>query len=135
MGMNKYEMKKIPAKRRTRVSEEEIDDYAGGMRHIDGGCILRRIVWGKMSSVREVLTKYRNYVQSHYGSCSVIFDGYVSGPSTKDHEHFRSMKSTTLSGEILSGEIIRRAKLYVGRYFRHLANEKFVTFARQSFTR
>ena len=34
------------------------------------------------------------YVKLKYGNCSIIFDGYGNGPSTKDHEHKRrSQKS------------------------------------------
>ena len=30
-----------------------------------------------------------NFVQSKFGQCAVVFDGYEAGPSTTDHEHCR----------------------------------------------
>ena len=61
---------------------------------IDGGYLLRRVVWDKQSTYQEIIQKYINYVESYYGKCSIVFDGYQDGPSTKDHEHTRrTMKS------------------------------------------
>ena len=43
---------------------------------------------------------YVEYVIAKYGPCSVIiFDGYLNGPSTKDHEHSR--RSTKSSANII----------------------------------
>ena len=48
----------------------------------------------KQSTYQEIIQKYINYVESYYGKCSIVFDGYQDGPSTKDHEHTRrTMKS------------------------------------------
>ena len=71
------------------VNEENVERYV-----IDGGYLLRRVVWDKQSTYQEIIQKYINYVESHYGKCSIVFDGYQDGPSTKDHEHTRrTMKS------------------------------------------
>ncbi len=57
---------------------------------IDGGALLHRVRWRKNVSYGEILEQYVDYVVAHYGYCSVVvFDGYVSGPTTKDHEHQR----------------------------------------------
>jgi len=57
---------------------------------IDGGCLLHRVKWPKVGLYGDVLDLYRRYVLKHFGNgCVVVFDGYNSGPTTKDHEHFR----------------------------------------------
>ena len=33
--------------------------------------------------------QYMSYVRHRYGTCSIVFDGYSSRPSLKDHEHKR----------------------------------------------
>ena len=37
---------------------------------------------------------YQKYINAHYGKCTIVFDGSVPVPSTKDREHTRLMKST-----------------------------------------
>lgn len=57
---------------------------------LDGGCLLHRMSWPKKCTWRTILGLYSQYIQRHYGNCCVVvFDGYASGPSTKDHEHLR----------------------------------------------
>ena len=67
---------------------------------IDGGHLLRRVVWDKQSTYQEIIHKYINYVESHYGKCSVVFDGYQDGPSIKDHEHFRRLMKASVSPNV-----------------------------------
>ena len=38
---------------------------------------------------------YVEYVQKKYTSCTIVFDGYRSGPSTKDNAHLRRSKGKT----------------------------------------
>jgi hypothetical protein len=42
---------------------------------------------------------YATFVERHFGSCLwVVFDGYASGPTTKDHEHCRRVtKKATIA--------------------------------------
>ena len=54
---------------------------------IDVGYLLHRVVWDKQPTYREIIQKYINYVESHYGKNSTVFDEYQAGPSTKDHYH------------------------------------------------
>ena len=57
---------------------------------VDGGALLHRVRWLKNSTFAAVVQQYVSYVMSKYGSTSVVvFDGYMSGPSIKDHEHRR----------------------------------------------
>jgi len=56
---------------------------------IDGGSLLHRIPWQKGSTYNKIYQKYTDYVMEHYRQASVVFDGYDSGPSTKDSAHLR----------------------------------------------
>lgn len=56
---------------------------------MDGGYILRRVVWICPSNYHQICLQYVAYITKHYGqSVTVVFDGY-SSPSTKDEEHSR----------------------------------------------
>ena len=67
---------------------------------IDGGYLLHRVVWDKQSTYQEIIQKYLHYIESHYGKCTVVFDGYQDGPSIKDHEHFRRLMKATVSPNV-----------------------------------
>ena len=58
-------------------------------RNVIGGHLLHRVVWDEQSNYLEIIQKYINYMESHYGKSSIVFDGYQDGPSTKNHEHAR----------------------------------------------
>ena len=75
---------------------------------VDGGYLLHRVVWGKLSTYGEVIQQYQNYLKFHYGICDVNFDGYTSGPSVKDHEHLHRNQRSKISPNVtveLSGSI------------------------------
>ena len=59
------------------VNEKNVQRY-----FINGGYLLHRVVWDKQSTYREIIQKYTNHVESHYGKSSIVFDGYQGGPST-----------------------------------------------------
>jgi len=48
---------------------------------------------------RYIWRHYVSYVASHYSGCTIVFDGYSSGPTIKDLEHVRRSTSsaTTVS--------------------------------------
>jgi len=49
---------------------------------------LRRVRWTHGQKCEEVLDQYVQYVLSKFGcNAVVVFDGYGSTPSMKDHEH------------------------------------------------
>jgi len=55
---------------------------------IDGGCLLHKVRWIRGKTCEQLLQQYVTYVNSKFGSgVVVVFDGYGSMPSTKDHEH------------------------------------------------
>ena len=56
---------------------------------VDGGSLLHRIPWQKGSTYNIICQKYTDYVIQHYRRAHVVFDGYNSGPSTKDNAHLR----------------------------------------------
>lgn len=44
------------------------------------------------STYGDVVKQYMQFVHSHYGlsdKVTIVFDGYLNGPSTKDHERER----------------------------------------------
>ena len=45
----------------------------------------------KKPTFRDIVSKYVHYVDSNYGQCTVVFDGYGENASTKDHEHNRRL--------------------------------------------
>ena len=59
---------------------------------IDGGALLRKVKWAKKAAYRDILQQYVQYVHAKYGrQTCIVFDGYESGPSTKDQEHLRRL--------------------------------------------
>jgi len=57
---------------------------------IDGGCLLYRVVWLETGTYLDIVNHYLKYVERHFGKqTTIVFDGYGSGPSVKDHEHIR----------------------------------------------
>ena len=56
---------------------------------LDGGALLHRVRWLAGNNYKEVTMQYMSYVRHRYGTCSIVFDGYSSLPSLKDHEHKR----------------------------------------------
>ena len=58
---------------------------------LDGGSLLQRLPW-PLATYKEIANMYSAYVVKKYGSATVVFDGYPSGPSTKDFKHQRRTK-------------------------------------------
>ncbi|KAG1676866.1 hypothetical protein GQR58_014072 [Nymphon striatum] len=62
---------------------------------IDGGGLLYAVTWQPFSTLKQVIYQYYSYVTSNYGiSSTVVFDGYIYGPSVKDHEHNRRIMAS-----------------------------------------
>ena len=73
------------------ASEENVDCYV-----LDGGSLLHRLAWNKNSTYDAISDHYVDFVNKNYPNAIVIFDGYESGPSTKDMTHQRR------SGQVMS---------------------------------
>ena len=53
---------------------------------LDGGSFLQRLQapWKRGTTFEAVIYTYVNFVNNHYPESVVVFNGYCSGPSTKD---------------------------------------------------
>src|SRR6218665_3750497 len=72
---------------------------------LDGGSLLHKIKWPKTGKYIDVIKLYLGYILRNYGSkCCIVFDGYESGPTTKDHEHERRSKTSSCAPNIEVGE-------------------------------
>lgn len=58
---------------------------------IDGGAMLQRLPWPKSTSYANICQLYVQYIRKHFHNAHIVivFDGYDSGPSTKDETHQR----------------------------------------------
>ena len=54
---------------------------------LDGGALLQKIPWSRGSTFASIIGTYVRYITQRYRNPVVVFDGYVSGPSTKDVTH------------------------------------------------
>lgn len=59
---------------------------------LDGGSLIHRLPWTKGATVESICMSYVSYVNNHYEDAVVVFDGYPSGPTTKDVAHIRRAK-------------------------------------------
>ena len=63
---------------------------------IDGGALLHHVKWLRNVPLSDTMSQYVTLVKKRYGRNSiVVFDGYETGPSIKDHEHQRRQKKAT----------------------------------------
>lgn len=76
---------------------------------VDGGALLHHVKWLRNASMSVILHHYIRFVQSRYGQTAIIvFDGYESGASTKDHEHRRRQnKVNQMSPDVTCGPDIQ----------------------------
>ena len=56
---------------------------------IDGGALLQRVPWPRGYTVAAICKLYVDYVKQRYQHCTIVFDGYEEGPTTKDPTHQR----------------------------------------------
>ena len=56
---------------------------------------MRKVTWSEKASYGSIVQSYRQFLESNYGKCVIVFDGYSELQSTKDQEHARrSAKSS-----------------------------------------
>ena len=72
-------------------SQDHEKSFEGGDSHyvLDGGALVQRLPWTQGYSFERTLKMYVDYVTSKYGKATIVFDGYDSGPTTKDSTHQR----------------------------------------------
>ena len=68
---------------------EKIDIIATNVNVVDGGALLRKVLWKEGSTFKDVVDLYRWCVKLNYGQATIVFDRYGNNPSTKDHEQSR----------------------------------------------
>ena len=51
---------------------------------LDGGTLLQRIPWKKGDTSEDIASMYIKYVSKNFLNPMAVFDGYKSGPTTKD---------------------------------------------------
>ena len=56
---------------------------------VDGGGLLQRLPWRRGDLFENICQMYVDYVMRKYSRATVVFDGYVDGPSIKDVTHNR----------------------------------------------
>ncbi|VDI40710.1 Hypothetical predicted protein [Mytilus galloprovincialis] len=72
------------------------DDHGTDVHHvIDDGSLIHRIPWKKGATLAEICQSYIDHNNSRYPIPIIVFDGYGSGPTTKDHVHERRSKGVT----------------------------------------
>lgn len=61
---------------------------------LDGGSLLQRLQapWKRGNSFQSIIEAYVHFVNCHYPGAVVVWDGYSSGPTTKDMTHLRRSK-------------------------------------------
>lgn len=67
---------------------------------LDGGSLLHRLPWPRGSSYKELAEMYVSYVARKHTLATIIFDGYVDGPSTKDVAHLRRSKGLVVGRHV-----------------------------------
>ena len=56
---------------------------------VDGGALIQRLPWRREDLFETICQMYVDYVMRKYSRATVVFDGYVDGPSIKDVIHKR----------------------------------------------
>ncbi|KAG1705779.1 4-hydroxy-2-oxoglutarate aldolase, mitochondrial [Nymphon striatum] len=74
---------------RNALLTEKADVDPNALHVLDGGALLHKVRWSTSVTYREVCDLYVNHIKSKYGIGTIVFDGYMDGPFTKDHEHAR----------------------------------------------
>ena len=67
---------------------------------LDGGALLQRLPWPNQTTYANLASLYVQYVHRHYRHAVVVFDGYGSGPSTKDEAHQRRAMPKNFGAEV-----------------------------------
>lgn len=81
--------------------------HSQDVKHIlDGGSLLHRLPWPRESSYRELTEMYVAFVSRKYTDATIIFDGYCSGPGTKDMTHLCRNKGMVGRNVAFTADII-----------------------------
>ena len=84
---------------------------------IDGGSLIHHIPWKSRILFSEICDAYLNYILFNFPNAVIVFDGYKSGPTTKDTAHVRRTHGVTGSKVYFS-----KATPFVSKKDRFLGN-------------
>lgn len=87
---------------------------------LDGGSLLHRLNWTRGLSIGAIVSESCKLVDSKYGSCYVVFDGYNEEPSTKDVTHMRRNGSSGVRIAFDSKSVLQTTKEL---FLKHLSNK------------
>ena len=62
---------------------------------LDGGSLLHRLKWSEGKTYSSIADDYASFTVKHYGKATIVFDGYIGGPNTKDITHQRRRQNRT----------------------------------------
>ena len=62
---------------------------------LDGGSLLHRLKWSEGKTYSSIADDYASFTVKHYGKATIVFDGYIGGPNTKDITHKRLRQNRT----------------------------------------
>ena len=65
------------------------------------GFLLHLLTWSRGSTYKQLDQNYSDFVLRTFGIGTVVFDGYVNGPSTKDVAHFRRVSRSSVACGVL----------------------------------
>ena len=100
---------------------------------LDGGSLLHRIPWRKRDSFSTIANSYMSYVCRRYNKATVVFDGYESGPSTKDAAHIRRSAGITGPTVHFTGDTLLTSRKEV--FLSNLTNKQgFIRFISEALT-
>ena len=94
-----------------QTGTDHIDPPSDCQYVIDGGWLLQKIGWSMDSSYACIAESYVKFVLKRYkASACVVFDGYVSGPSTNDNAHLRRSKGTSSATVLFTENMLLKMK-------------------------
>ena len=73
----------------TKESQTANDPGGSAYFVIDGGALLRRVVWPRGVTYNAICLLYIQYMQRRYPTATIVFDAYDNGPTAKDCTHQR----------------------------------------------
>lgn len=73
----------------TKDSQKEVNISDTAHYVVDGGALLHRVIWPLGVSYDTICSLYVQYIKRRYPRATIVFDGYESGPTTKDCTHTR----------------------------------------------
>ena len=85
----------------TRTYEKDTTSDTSHINYaVDGGYLLHRVVWDKVSTYKEIIHLYQKYVHALYEKYTIVFNEYVPVPSTKDHKHKKRLMKSIIAPDM-----------------------------------